>query len=94
MSITESTEGSFSYGIVCTGAPPAASAKADVEFTSAPVVVTGSGGGSKGGGGALDPWSVLLLGLSVYWRLGCWSLARSRLALNLPDGSPRSRGRL
>jgi hypothetical protein len=60
MSITESAAGSFSYGIVCTGAPPAASAKAAVDFANPGVTVHGSGGG-----GALDPWSVFLLGLLV-----------------------------
>jgi hypothetical protein len=58
MSITESAAGSFSYDIVCTGAPPAASAKAAVDFTSPGVTVNG-----KGGGGALDPWCIFLLGL-------------------------------
>jgi hypothetical protein len=62
MSLTESTAGSFSYGIVCSGAPPAASAKAAVDFTGPGVTVNGG----KGGGGAFDPWCAVLLGLVVY----------------------------
>ena len=67
MSITESSAGSFSYEITCTGAPPAANAKAEVDFTDTTVTVTGSSGKS-GGGGALDPVWLTLLGLSVYRR--------------------------
>jgi hypothetical protein len=63
MSITESTAGSFSYGIVCVGAPPAASATAAVNFTDPGVTVHGSGGG-----GALDLGCVLLLGSVLYRR--------------------------
>jgi hypothetical protein len=63
MSVTESSTGSFTYGITCTGAPPAASAKTEVNFTLAPVTATASG--AKSGGGAFDPWCVLVLGLLV-----------------------------
>ena len=59
MSITESTAGSFTYDIVCNGAPPAASDKVFVKFTDPKV--NGSGGGT------LDPWCLLLLGL-LMWR--------------------------
>jgi hypothetical protein len=62
MSVTEAAAGSFTYGIVCTGAPPASSASVDLKFAVNSVTVTGSGGKS-GGGGAFDPWSVSLLGL-------------------------------
>ena len=62
MSVTETAAGSFTYGIVCTGAPPASSASVAVNFATNSVTVTGSGGKS-GGGGALDLWSVSLLGM-------------------------------
>jgi hypothetical protein len=65
MSITEAAAGTYSYGVICTGAPPAASAKATVDFTDASVTVSGS----KGGGGALDPWCVVLLGLAMCRRI-------------------------
>ncbi|MGH8219038.1 MAG: hypothetical protein ACREUT_10810 [Steroidobacteraceae bacterium] len=67
MSITESTTGSFTYDITCTGAPPAATADALVDFTDTSVTVTGGGG--TGGGGALDFGSLILLVLSVSLRL-------------------------
>ena len=61
MSITESIAGSYYYGVMCTGAPPAASASAEVNFTDRS---TGTGGsGKSGGGGALDPLSLVLLSL-------------------------------
>lgn len=66
MSITESSAGSFDYAITCTGAPPAASANAEVSFTDKSATPTArSDGGKSGGGGALDPWSLMLLGLLV-----------------------------
>jgi hypothetical protein len=34
MAVTESNAGSFTYDITCTGAPPAATAQAKVEFTA------------------------------------------------------------
>jgi hypothetical protein len=61
MSIKEAAAGTYSYDIICSGAPPAASAKATVDFTNASVTVSGS----KGGGGALDPLCLMLLGLSM-----------------------------
>ncbi|HTV51013.1 MAG TPA: hypothetical protein VME21_07490, partial [Steroidobacteraceae bacterium] len=75
MSITEGTAGSFSYDITCTGAPPAASAKAQVDFTDSSVTVSASGGKS-GGGGGLDPWCLLLLGSTIGGRLRQRSLTR------------------
>jgi hypothetical protein len=102
MSITESTAGSFGYSLVCTGAPPAASAEAEVEFTAASVTVTGSSGGTgssgsgkSGGGGALDPWCILLLGLLLATRrrdrYGCrrWltPLGNSISSSTFPSGS-------
>jgi hypothetical protein len=66
MSITETSPGDFDYGITCTGAPPAASAKGEVSFTATPVTVTAS---KSGGGGALDSLSLILLGLAVCRRM-------------------------
>jgi hypothetical protein len=51
VTISAEAAGTYSYDIICTGAPPAASTKATVDFTNASVTVNGS----KGGGGALDP---------------------------------------
>jgi hypothetical protein len=64
MSVTESTAGSYSYGVTCTGAPPAATAQVDVAFTAASVTVTGKGGG--GGGGAVDPSELAVLAMMLY----------------------------
>jgi len=65
MQITESTGGSTTYAITCAGAPPAAIAKAIVDFTEAAGSGSGSPGTSKGGGGAMSaPW-LLLLSLPV-----------------------------
>lgn len=71
MSITEATAGSYTYSIVCSGAPPAATAQAQVDFTEASsvTVTASSGGGKSGGGGAVDLLSLLLLALSLYWHL-------------------------
>jgi hypothetical protein len=68
MSVTEADAGSYSYAITCTGAPPAANAKAEVNFTAQPVTVTGSTGG-KSGGGSIDPLWLLLLSTSMYRRV-------------------------
>jgi hypothetical protein len=68
MSVTESTAGSYSYDIICTGAPPAASANTQVNFTDASVV-TVTAPHSGGGGGALDLWGVVLLGLTMCRRV-------------------------
>jgi hypothetical protein len=66
-SVTESSAGSVTYSITCTGAPPAAEASAMV------VITTASGGGmtssSQGGGGALDLTLLLVLMLPVGVRL-------------------------
>jgi lysyl endopeptidase len=65
-SVTETDAGSFSYGITCTGAPPAATAKAQVDFTDQSVTVSSSSSsGGKSGGGALDPLWLVLLGVSM-----------------------------
>jgi hypothetical protein len=66
MSITESSAGTVDYGITCTGAPPAASANSQVNFTEAAVTVTAS---KSGGGGALDSLSLILLGFAVCRRM-------------------------
>jgi lysyl endopeptidase len=71
MPITESTAGSYYYGVMCTGAPPAASASAEVNFTDRSTETGGSG--KSGGGGALDPLSLVLLGL-----VACASMRRRR----------------
>jgi hypothetical protein len=78
MSLTESSAGDYAYGITCSGAPPAASAQVHVQFTgtSSSGGSTSSGGG--GGGGALQPLSLLLLGLLVIHRSLAPAL-RSRL---------------
>jgi hypothetical protein len=83
MAITEATAGSFTYAIDCSGAPPAASVKAAVDFTEGSVTVTGSSG--KSGGGALEPWSIALLGLLICrpQRLRrCWATRRGRFGLS------------
>jgi len=67
LAVTESSAGSFSYGITCTGAPPAAKANAAVAFTAATVAVTGSSG--KGGGGILDLVYLLSLVLAAGRRM-------------------------
>lgn len=68
MSIKETTAGSFTYSVVCSGAPPAATAETEVKFTDPTVTVNGSSGTTgKSGGGGLDPASIVLLGLLLYW---------------------------
>ncbi len=63
MSVTESAAGSFKYAITCTGAPPAATAQAQVTFSTA----AGSGGDDSGsgshssGGGSMDPSLLAML---------------------------------
>jgi hypothetical protein len=67
-SVSESSAGSVTYSITCTGAPPAAEASAMVVVTSA-----SSGGMTSssqgGGGGALDLTLLLVLMLPVGVRL-------------------------
>ena len=63
ISVTESATGSFTYGISCTGVPPAASAQVAVDFSAGTVAMGGISGGKSGGGGAVDANSLLLLGL-------------------------------
>ena len=67
MQITESSGGSTTYAITCTGAPPAATAQAIVDFTEA--AGSGSTGTSKGGGGAIGVLWLLLLSLPVAVRV-------------------------
>jgi hypothetical protein len=67
--IKEATSGSFTYSVVCAGAPPAAKAETEVEFTEPTVTVNGSGGSTgKSGGRELDLASVALLVLLMCWR--------------------------
>jgi lysyl endopeptidase len=65
-SVTESTEGSYTYMVTCTGAPPASMAKITVKYSgdtgSTSAGSGSSSGGSGGGGGAFLPvWLWLLL---------------------------------
>jgi len=57
--VTEPAAGFYTYGITCTGAPPAASAFVMINFTNEPPPPSGGGGGG-GGGGAVDPMWLLL----------------------------------
>jgi hypothetical protein len=69
-SITEMSAGQVTYGITCTGAPPAATAQAVVTY-SASSSGTGSSSGSSGhgGGGAFDARWLLLLAIALATRL-------------------------
>jgi len=67
MQITGSSGGSAAYSITCTGARPAATAQAIVNFTEA--AGSGSTGTSKGGGGAMNALWLLLLSLPVAVRV-------------------------
>jgi hypothetical protein len=68
-SITESSTGSVTYSITCTGAPPAAEASTVVVITSASSGGGGTTSSSSGGGGALDFTLLFLLMLPVGVRL-------------------------
>lgn len=68
MAITESSAGTFTYDITCTGAPPAAAALATVQFTDV-TVTSVAAGKSGGGGGALDALGLLPLCLLVLRQL-------------------------
>lgn len=72
MSVTEKIAGTVTYSIVCTGAPPAATASAIVIFASAPAATSNSG---SGGGGALDLVFLLSLALPLGWRVRALALA-------------------
>lgn len=75
MQITESNVGTATYMLTCTGAPPAATAQASVDFTE--VTVAGSPGTAKsGGGGAINAISLLLLFLLLMQRWRRELLAR------------------
>jgi hypothetical protein len=76
MAITESTAGSYTYGISCTGVPPAATATAAVEFTTPTVTVSA---GKSGGGGALDLWVLWMLGILLCARRGRFVLPQLML---------------
>jgi hypothetical protein len=68
MTIKETAAGTFSYGIACSGVPPAATAKATVSFSASSGSSSGSGSGTSsggGGGGALQPGFLALLALLV-----------------------------
>ena len=70
MSVSESSPGTVSYSITCTGAPPAAAATTTVVIQSSVAGGGGSGGGSHGGGGTIDFLLVLGLGLTLWVRVG------------------------
>jgi hypothetical protein len=79
MSVTESTDGSYTYLLTCTGAPPASVAKVTVKF-SGDSGSSGSGGGSSGGGGgggAFVPLWLLLLTVPATMR----AISRFRTSL-------------
>ena len=57
MQLSESRIGAITYGISCTGAPPAASAGVTVTFSG----VAAPAAESKGGGGALDTLTLLMM---------------------------------
>jgi hypothetical protein len=78
MAITESSAGTFTYDISCTGAPPAATALATVQFTDVTVTSVGAGK-SGGGGGALDALGLLPLCLLVLRQLRVLKTRSSRL---------------
>ena len=65
MTVNETSAGTFTYGIACSGVPPAATAQATVSF-SASSGSSSSGGSTSsggGGGGALQPGFLALLAL-------------------------------
>jgi hypothetical protein len=66
MQITESSAGANTYGITCTGAPPAAKAQVTVNFAGAPSSSASGGGGGGGMGGV----SLLFLSISLLLRQG------------------------
>ena len=89
MQITESTAGANTYGITCTGAPPAAKAQVTVNFTGASSSTTSGGGG----GGAMGEMSLLLLSISLLLRQGLrhrrQALWPAYLASKSTFGTPR-----
>jgi large repetitive protein len=68
MKVSEPSAGTRTYGITCTGAPPAAIAMATVSFTNAASSSSGSSS-SGGGGGSLGSLSLMLLAVAVAGRL-------------------------
>ncbi len=62
MSVTETSAGTVTYSITCTGAPPAASATTTVVIKSS-ATSTGGSTNSHGGGGTID--LLLVLGLTL-----------------------------
>lgn len=70
MQIAESTAGTNTYGITCTGAPPAAKAQVTVSFTPDSPSSGSTRPSGHGGGGALDGLSLLILSLGVLRQLG------------------------
>lgn len=78
--VSETSTGAHTYVITCTGAPPAAVAKATVDFNSATSGSSGGGsGGGGGGGGALGALSLLCMALPLVARIGrrWWLLGRA-----------------
>jgi hypothetical protein len=71
MQMSESSAGSDTYQIVCTGLAPAAQAEVSIDFTTASTSSSGSGssGSSKsGGGGAIDELLLVFLSLVLLLR--------------------------
>jgi hypothetical protein len=77
MQVTETSAGAHTYVITCAGAPPAAVAKATVNFNNVATATSGSSSGG-GGGGALGPISLLWLALPLVARFGrrWWCISR------------------
>jgi hypothetical protein len=68
MQITESSGGSMAYSITCTGAPPAATAQAIINFTE-PAGSVSADTSKGGGGGAMNALWLLLWSLPVAIRV-------------------------
>jgi hypothetical protein len=68
MQIAESGANSNTYGITCTGAPPAARSQVTVNFTTGGSQAGGGSSSGGGGGGAFDKPSLLWLSLILLLR--------------------------
>jgi hypothetical protein len=68
MQITESNASFNTYGITCTGAPPAAKTQVTVTFTNGSSQRSGDRSNGGGGNGAFDKISLLWLALILLLR--------------------------
>jgi hypothetical protein len=84
MQVTESSGGSATYSITCTGAPPAATAQAVVNFTEQTGSGTTTGASKGGGGGAMTGLWLLLLSLPVSVRVRRRLVGARQTAVNSP----------